>query len=61
MAENGKTEFLSETHQQEGRYPLVRESVGLYVGPLCDFQKRKIVAKALDGQRYPCPAQVGCA
>ena len=25
-------------------------------------QKRKkvIVAKALDGQRYPCPAEVGC-
>ena len=23
-------------------------------------QNKKIVAKALDGQRYPCPAYVGC-
>ena len=56
----GGTEEEEEEKEKE-KIPLC-ESIGHRPlrGRCPKSKKEKIVAKALDGQRYPCPALVGC-
>ena len=58
--DEGGTNGRTNERTDERKSPCVLQDFVPFGAAAQKKKKKKIVAKALDGQRYPCPAEVGC-